>query len=305
MEDKSHYPESSPETATAVVAVTPAPLTVREATTDDQVIDLWVHGRSQHTQRAYRADASRFQNFTGVPLRQARLSDLQGFSDALEASGMAPASRNRTLSSVKSLFAFAHRLGYLPFDTSRPLKLPSVRDRLSERILEEAEVQQMLALEPNPRNSAILYLLYAAGIRVSELCGLRWSDVQPRGRQAQVTVFGKGGKTRVILIPSSVKAKLEGVRAGATGEAPVFLSRRKKAISANQVLRIVKAAATRAGIDRNVVVHTLRHCHASHSLEHGAPISLVQSTLGHASVATTGRYLHARPNDSSSRFLPL
>ena len=71
------------------------------------------------------------------------------------------------------------------------------------------------------------------------------------------------------------------------------------------VLRVVRAAAKRAGIDLPVSPHWFRHAHASHALDRGAPIHLVQATLGHASITTTGRYLHARPQDSSSRFLPL
>lgn len=305
MDDNCHYPASEPEPTTAIVPVTSPLPTIREANSDEQLIGLWLHGRSRHTQRAYRADARRFLGFAGVPLPQVRLADLQSFADALVATGMAPASQCRTLASVKSLFSFGHRLGYLPFDVAKPLKLPPQRDRLSERILEEAEIQRMLALEPNPRNATMLYLLYGSGIRVSELCGLRWSDVQPRGQQGQVTVFGKGGKTRTILIPSSVTSRLTALRQNSTDDAPVFVSRRRRPISESQVLRIVKTAARRAGINRTVVVHTLRHCHASHALEHGAPISLVQATLGHASISTTGRYLHSKPNDSSGRYLPL
>lgn len=86
-------------------------------------------------------------------------------------------------------------------------------------------------------------------------------------------------------------------------DAPVFLSRKGGALDPSQVHRIVKAAASRAGISGEVSAHWLRHAHASHSLERGAPIHLVQATLGHASVATTGRYLHARPTDSSARYL--
>jgi site-specific recombinase XerD len=71
-----------------------------------------------------------------------------------------------------------------------------------------------------------------------------------------------------------------------------------------QVHRLVKQAAARAGISTATSAHWLRHAHASHALDRGAPVSLVQATLGHASVATTGRYLHARPNDSSARYLP-
>jgi site-specific recombinase XerD len=83
----------------------------------------------------------------------------------------------------------------------------------------------------------------------------------------------------------------------------VFRSRKGGPLDASQVHRIVKAAAERAGLSGEVSAYRLRHAHASHSLDRGAPIHLVQQTLGHASVATTGRYLHARPTDSSARYL--
>ena len=139
-----------------------------------------------------------------------------------------------------------------------------------------------------------------------EAAGLRWRDVQPRDDTGQVTVFGKGGRTRAVLLPASVWRLLTGLRDDAGPEAVVFRSRSGGgALNASQVHRVVKAAALRAGLPPEVSAHWLRHAHASHSLDRGAPISLVQATLGHASVATTGRYLHARPNDSSARYLGL
>ena len=91
--------------------------------------------------------------------------------------------------------------------------------------------------------------------------------------------------------------------APANPDAPVFRSRTGKALDRSRVLRIVQEAAKRAGVDGDVSPHWLRHAHATHSLERGAPIHLVQATLGHASIATTSRYLHARPSQSSAQFL--
>src|SRR5437016_2715220 len=122
----------------------PTTLTPRQADTDQQVIELWLHGRSVHTARAYAADADTFTTFVDRPLRTVTLADLQAFADALTGSD---ATRIRTLSAVKSLFAFCHKLGYLAFDVGRVLKLPKRKDTLAERILSEAQVQRMLALE--------------------------------------------------------------------------------------------------------------------------------------------------------------
>ena len=241
------------------------------------------------------------------PLARVTLADLQQFADSLGALELA--SRYRTLSAVKSHLAFGHRLGYFAFDVGRMLRLPAVRYRLAERILPEADLHRIMSLETNPRNRAILMLLYASGVRVGELCGLSWRDLQPNGDGGQITVQGKGSVGRSIQVPASVWKLVTILRpANAVPDDAVFRSRKKKAggrLRSLAVLRIVRAAAARAEISAPVSPHSFRHAHASHALDHGAPIHLVQATLGHANINTTGRYLHARPNDSSSRFLPL
>jgi integrase len=188
---------------------------LREFTSDSQLLEIWLHGRSKHTQRAYRADVEHFLAWARKPFLQVTLGDLQQFADSL--GELAPASRYRTLSAIKSLLAFAHRTGYLPYDVGRALRLPAVRSRLAERILPEAELHRVLSLETNPRNRAILTLLYASGMRVSELCGLCWRDLQPNSDGGQVTVLGKGGVTRAVRIPASVWKLVSGLR-GATAE---------------------------------------------------------------------------------------
>lgn len=282
------------------------PIDTRQAETDEQLIGLWLHGRPKTTTEAYQTDVNRFRSFISKPLHQIRLAEIQDFADKLEEMGLRPTSQHRILSSVKSLFAYGHRLGYLPFDTSRPLKLPKVTDSLNERILSEGEVQKVIALEPNPRNQVMLLLLYATGVRVSELCGLRWNDLSSRDNGGQMTVHGKGNKTRTILLPTSVWQAAQSLCINEQNlDSPVLRSRRGGHLHRSQVVRIVRNAATRAGIEKAVSPHWLRHAHASHALDRGAGIHLVQATLGHSSVATTGRYLHARPSESSSQYLSI
>jgi len=273
-----------------------------QADSDSRVIEMWAHGKSQHTRRAYQADASRFLGFVGKPLNAVTLFDLQQLDDSL--AGLAPSSRARTLAAVKSLLTFAHRIGYVPFNVGAAIRLPSVKNKLAERILTESEVHTLIGLEPNQRNRVLLRLLYAGGLRVTEACQLTWRDVQERGDAGQVTVFGKGGKTRHILLSADTWRELTGLHDGSAADGPVFKSRKGGgSLTPVQVLRIVRAAAARAGVEVPVSPHWLRHAHASHALDRGCPISLVQATLGHASVSTTGKYLHARPDDSSARYL--
>lgn len=281
-----------------------------QAASDAQTVALWLHGKAQTTQAAYMRDVATFAGFIDRKgLASVTLGDLQAFADSLQGS---PATQRRTLAAVKSLFRFAARIGYIRFDPGSAVKLPALKNELAARILPEASVQRILAMDTDkisPRNAVILRLLYVGGLRASEIASLTWKDIQENGNACQVTVYGKGGKTRVVLLTETMRKALQGLRAGAASDAPVFPSRgahgKQKGghLSAVQIFRIVQAAAKVAGIEGNVSPHWLRHCHASHALDHGAPVSLVQSTLGHASVATTSRYLHARPDCSSATFI--
>ena len=275
--------------------------------TDEMFIALWLHGRPAHTIRAYRFEAERFRRFifpTGIS--ELRLKTFQDYLGS-HAASQSPNTRRRSQAALQSLFSFGMRVGYLPANLGLFLRPIASKDTLSERILDEATVHRVIAHEKSPRNRTLLRLLYAGGLRVSELCRLSWRDLADRNDAGQITIYGKGGKTRVVLLSAATWRELLALKAEASAgssNAPLFPSQKGGAhLDPSQVLRIVKRAAARAGVNTAVSPHWFRHAHASHALERGCPISLVQSTLGHASVSTTGRYLHARPGDSSARYL--
>ena len=293
---------------------------VPQADDDAHLIELWLFGKSPNTRDAYRRDIGQFVDFVDLPLQSIRLGDVQAYAQHLEALGLAPLSRSRKLSAVKSLFSFGHRLGYLIYNVGAAVALPKAQDRLAERILDEGPVQRLLAVADASaplRDRVLLRLFYASGARVSELAGLRWRDVQPRvgkaGREAgQVSLFGKGGKTRVVLLSPAAYSLLDAYRQeqlarGLCGpNDAVFCSLRGDAaspLSRQQLWRVVKRWAAAAGLPEAVSPHWLRHAHVSHALDRGAPAHLVQHTVGHASLATTSKYAHARPDASSSEFL--
>ncbi|WP_414529511.1 tyrosine-type recombinase/integrase [Nodularia chucula] len=273
-------------------------------TPTERLINMWLHGKSQTTKSAYRRYALAFLNFSHAPLPELGLAHLQVWSDSLQVSD---SSRNTAISAIKSLFTFAQEIGLIQVNPARAMKLPKRKDCLSERILSEGEVHAMLALETDPRNKLILKVLYYCGLRVSELINLKWKSAVSRQGGGQLTIFGKGRKTRIVLVPVALWRELEAYRGDAGNDAPIFRSRELGAsgdyhMSRTQIWRVVKLAGARVGI-QEPSPHWLRHAHASHSLDRGAPIHLVQQTLGHESVATTSRYLHARPGDSSSLYL--
>ncbi|WP_370589452.1 tyrosine-type recombinase/integrase [Tychonema sp. LEGE 07203] len=207
---------------------------------------------------------------------------------------------------VKSLLTFGHKTGLIQANAGAALNTAKPKDTLSQKILTEAEVRALIAGEPCDRNRLIFKVFYYVGLRVSELCNLNWEDFSSNGESGQLLVYGKGDKTRVVLLPKMLYAELLKSRGDAGKLEPIFISRKKSdggRLNPISVTQIVKAAAVRVGLSEKASAHWLRHCHASHALNRGAPIHLLSQTLGHASVATTSKYLHAKPNDSSGLYL--
>ena len=302
---------------------------VSQADDDEHLVALWLHGKSANTRDAYDRDVRAFVDFADAPLQRLTLGHLQAWSDALADAGLAASTRSRKLSAVKSLLSFGHKLGYLIYNVGAAVGLPKQKDTLAERILPEAAVHRVLAVADSVaadgsftdrRNALALRLFYASGGRVSELAGLRWRDCVERSLErgrptGQVTLYGKGGKTRRVLLSADTWAALDAHRqremvgGHADGGDPVLRSRKADAdgkarpLTRQQLWRVVKGLAKRAGLPDAVSPHFFRHAHASHALDRGAPPHLVQQTLGHASLQTTSRYAHARPDDSSARYL--
>ena len=161
-----------------------------QARSDEHLIALWLHGRSPGTQRAYQADLAAFRAQVRLPLREVTLGDVQGYQDTLD--HLASASQARKLSAVKSLLSFGHKTGYLAVNVGAPIRLPRIKGTLAERILDIDAVLHLLALERQPRNKALLRLLYLGGLRISEACGLRVRDLAPRMLEAMYRAPGIG-----------------------------------------------------------------------------------------------------------------
>ena len=200
------------------------------------------------------------------PLGRFTLADVQEFADFLSEL-LAPATQARILAAMKSLFSFGHQVGYLPFDVGRPVKLPSRRDDRAQRILSADDVHSMIAYAKNGRDRALVRTLYIGGLRVAEAVGLRSRDLIARdgGSEAggQLGVFGKGSKSRPVLVPGSLFAELSTL-ALPNPDAPLFRSQKKgpdgepRPITARQAERIVKAAARKAGLKNASLVSP--HC---------------------------------------------
>ncbi len=256
---------------------------------------LWLHGKSATTIGVYRAAVRQFLEFAGKTLADIKLEDLQLWERGLELR-FRPDTRRTKILAVKSLLSFAVRVGYLDVNIGTLVKAPKSRDVLPEKILTESEVKRLVAAPGGGRDRSILTLMYALGLRVSELINLRWTDI----RSEAITIVGKGNKTRFIAVTPQILAILPPKTPGCDY---VFPNRSGGKMTRQNVNRMIKKYSEKAGIDPKTSPHYLRHCHASHSLKNGASLRLIQTTLGHSSITITEKYLHISPTESSAQFL--
>ena len=215
--------------------------------------------------------------------------------------GLAPTSLRRRAASIRGFYRFAFGEGLIGVDVAQHIDLPR-QPRLLPETLTVDEVAGLLDAAPDLRAKALLELLYAAGLRVSEALGLDLEDVSLDG--AFVRVIGKGDRERLVPIGDIAvdwltRWLLEGrpilvarSRAPLDRGGPVFLGERGGRLARQQAFAIVRAAAKAAGLGERVSPHTLRHSFATHLLEGGADLRIVQELLGHASISTTQLYTH-------------
>ncbi len=269
-------------------------------------------GLSPHTVRAYRGDLDRFleflsRDFLACPASEVNPEDVdvlavRSFLASLTRAGLSKKTQGRILAAVRSLFRFACREGRLANNPAERVRAPKQAKTLPrhlrpgeiENLLESADGKEALAL----RDRAILELLYAAGLRVSELVGLDWQEVDLDSRT--VRVLGKGGKERMVPFGKPAAEALrawfaawEGVRGMAAGvDEPVFLNHQGGRLSARSVRRVLDRYVDRVALASGVHPHTLRHTFATHLLEGGADLRSIQELLGHSSLSTTQKYTH-------------
>jgi integrase/recombinase XerC len=256
-------------------------------------------GVSVHTLRAYRgdlADCAAFLARARLPgLADADARALRGYLADLHERGLQKTSMARRLAALRSFYRFLVRRGWLRRNPATELRTPRLPKRLPGCLpIDESET--LLAAGPDgrataARDRAILEMLYATGVRVAELSGLDVEDVDLAEGTARV--FGKGSKERIVPVGrqaiQAVRAYLRGRR---TASGPLFRNRRGGRLTARSIRRVVRARARAAGLARRVTPHTLRHTFATHLLDAGADLRLIQELLGHARLGTTQKYTH-------------
>jgi integrase/recombinase XerC len=273
-----------------------------------------LHGERQvspETLRAYEHDLASFLEFLArdflgkdaAEIRPVEVDPLavRSFLAAMTRKGLAKTSQGRTLSAVRSLFRFACREGVLTANPAQGVRTPKVPKTLP-RHLRPGEVENLIEAPEGDeplvrRDRAILELLYAAGLRVSELVGLDWRDVDLPARV--VRVMGKGSKERMVPFGRPAAEAMrrwldvwESVRKAQDESEPVFLNAFGTRLTDRSVRRVIDRWVDAAAVARGVHPHTLRHTFATHLLENGADLRAIQELLGHSSLSTTQKYTH-------------
>ena len=263
------------------------------------------HGSADRTREAYQRDVLRLAEYavsrsTRRP-RDLTPSHLRDFVYHLKDIGLSPSSIRRTIAGLRTWFGFLVAEGVIPGDPSDRLELPKRWQTLPE-VLTSDEISKLLAAPSQDdamyyRDRAMLELAYAAGLRVSEWISITVRDVhlderlvrvRGKGSKERLVPFGRSAAAAIAIYLRELRPKLE----RGEGKGVLFLNARGKPLSRMGAWTILREVVQRAGIQKTVTPHTLRHSFATHLLEGGADLRAVQEMLGHADVSTTQIYTH-------------
>lgn len=271
-------------------------------------------GRSLNTVEAYRRDLEHFFKFLRAcninSVDSITKNDIVAFLKHQRQNNIQPRSVARCLSALKSFFKYLHSRGYIKSDPSGLIDTPRLWQYLPD-VLSSKEIERIIecAMKSNGssdgeagwlklRDTAMLEILYATGMRVSELVNLKVSDINLELRF--IRCVGKGSKERLIPFGKKAGQALEQYLASVrpklsakhTNETTLFLSRLGRRISRQSVFKIITHYAKDANLSKNITPHTFRHSFATHLLEGGADLRAVQEMLGHSDISTTQIYTH-------------
>ena len=262
---------------------------------------------SPNSVEAYVRDITKLQQFLVLEQRhlgpvQVDTPVLRAFLATLQGLGLSATSQARTLSGLKAFYSFLIMEDLLKLDPTDTLEAPKTGRHLPDT-LSYPEIEQLLAIidlstDEGLRARALLEVLYSSGLRVSELCDLRLSNMYPE--LGFVKVVGKGNKERLVPIGREALKHLNFYLSGVRGHLDIksgaedvaFLSQRGRPLSRITVFTTLKKLAEQAGLRKTISPHTLRHSFATHLIEGGADLRAVQEMLGHASITTTEIYTH-------------
>lgn len=258
-------------------------------------------GYSNNTIASYKVDLEKFLEYNkNKNINDISNNDLKEYVKWLNKENLNEKSISRNISCLKSFYKFLVIEKYVSNNPSDSVAMPKLKKSLP-KILTEEEVLKLLDIELNDnfsyRNKAMLELMYASGLRVSELVNLKLQDIDLS--QDIIRTFGKGSKERVIPIGDYAKEYLEkyiyeyrGSMLKKSSNEYLFLNNHGRKMTRQGFFKIIKKIAKEKGIDKELSPHTLRHSFASHLLKYGADLRTIQELLGHSDISTTQIYTH-------------
>ncbi|HRW58249.1 MAG TPA: site-specific tyrosine recombinase [Chlamydiales bacterium] len=261
-------------------------------------------GLSDNTIAAYKTDIQKFFSKIGsLQLDVLEKKDFLNYFRYLKSCNFASASLHRMMISLKVFFRFLLREEVVTVDFSQYFETPRIWQLIPsvmsydevDKLLQAPEIGDLYGL----RDKAVLELMYATGMRVSEICSLEKNCL----KDAMVKVYGKGKKERLIPVGKVAIAAIENYLKKSRHESPfLFVSKKGKKLDRVTIWKRIKVYAKKAGIEKDISPHTLRHSFATHLLENGADLRLIQEMLGHENIATTDKYTHISKSYLSSAF---
>jgi integrase/recombinase XerD len=266
-------------------------------------------GFSKNTVEAYRRDLKKFAEVLnqrgGISFSDVAEQDILAFSSSLQRAALASSSIYRAMIALKSFFCFLRKERIIPPEQTFYIDTPKVWQLVPD-VLTQEEVSELLASPDTQsaiggRDRALLEVLYASGLRVSEVCRLNLQDFGDE----MLLVSGKGGKERTVPIARQAVKWVDDYllyHRPVSESSAIFVSVKGKRLDRFAVYNRVKRYAKKCGLQKDVSPHTLRHCFATHLLENGADLRVIQEMLGHANVTTTDRYTHVSNKHLVSAF---
>lgn len=281
-------------------------ISITRANTDKELVLSWLYSKgSKLTRHRYLKSYEQWLLFSNLTLKETRVEDIQDYLIMLEMKGYKPATISQKLNSIKSLFTYAVKVGYIALSPCVVVKSPVVHDQISTKLLTLEDVKKLVDGAKCDRDRLIIKFLFALGLRVSELVKMRWDDFYfLGGGEIKVGIIGKGNKKRELLVPSGLYQELLTIK---ENDNPwVFHAwSHCSPLKTNTVFYMIKRIAKKVGVNENVSAHWLRHSHATESLRKGCDLSLLMQSLGHSTISTTQKYLCLRKTEGSASYIDI
>ena len=268
---------------------------------DEKLILLWLSSKTPSSRKTYSYNVHQYLDFVSTPIKQTKLEQIINYQNFVREKYTANTARTK-LATVKSLFSFAMKTGYITVNPTRILTTGQGTNAINKRFVEEDVLLDIIKNNRYTKGlkaTVLNLLLYKTGLRISEAIKLRWDDFSPCGHGYIISINGKGESQRFINIDGPFYDFMSELR----GDSPyVFTGQKGSHLKRTQGYKLVKDFFSEIP---ELSPHWLRHCHSIHSLDNGVKIDDLRKSLGHSSLIMTTRYLDARPHQSSSDFIKI